>query len=190
VWEKVNNVSNIIRIVADAVNARAIGVSPALGQDLYNLMSFDVEGAEFSTAYSRGWNGRSSFYSARSGSFPRGFLPTVVDRLRRLGVQVQLNVIRPPAPLGPSIEQCVAESGYDPDPRYAYQATAVKSLMSYTQCIAQLSTGGGKSQVARIAHRHIGRTTLFLTTRSVLLEQMREGMEERGVPVGTLGNGV
>jgi|GEM_PF-3277777 len=46
------------------------------------------------------------------------------------------------------------------------------------------------SRVCKIAFKHLGRTTLFLTTRKVLMHQMRDSiMETMNIPVGMVGEG-
>jgi superfamily II DNA or RNA helicase len=44
--------------------------------------------------------------------------------------------------------------------------------------IAQVATGGGKSQIACKAAARIGRMTLFITTRSMLMFQMADNFQE------------
>ncbi|MDV5598697.1 DEAD/DEAH box helicase [Klebsiella pneumoniae] len=68
--------------------------------------------------------------------------------------------------------------------------------------IAQIATGGGKSNVACKAAARIGRMTLFLTTRSVLMFQMADNFQKsidyraengepwlKGQKVGIIGSG-
>lgn len=157
--------------------------------EVHNLLSYFVAGAERSDAFKKHrWDGRSSFFTPRSGAFPAGFVRVVTDRLVQLGVQVQLGVAPVPEPLGPSISECLARSGFGPDPRYSYQPEAVEALVRLKKMIAHVATGGGKSNIARLAYWRIGRPTLFLTTRGVLMEQMKSGMEKFGEKVGVLGD--
>ncbi|MFW8062635.1 DEAD/DEAH box helicase, partial [Klebsiella pneumoniae] len=65
---------------------------------------------------------------------------------------------------------------YNPD--YAYQDQAVETLVREGMMIAQIATGGGKSNVACKAAARIGRMTLFLTTRSVLMFQMADNFQK------------
>jgi len=56
--------------------------------------------------------------------------------------------------------------------------------------IAQVATGGGKSRIAKLVYSTIGRTTLFLTTRGVLMHQMKDAFEkDMGIKVGVIGDG-
>lgn len=47
----------------------------------------------------------------------------------------------------------------------------------------------GKSRIARMAYARINRPTLFLTTRSILMYQMKDAFEELGVNCSVLGDG-
>lgn len=182
----------IVQLISDAVNARLLNAPSNLHLEIYNLLSYFCEGAEHSKAYkAHRWDGRASFYSAKSGTFPAGFFKLVLDRLTQLGVQVQVSRVPAPEPLGPPLSACVSQTGFAPDARYAYQGEVVDELVRQKQMIAQVATGGGKSLIAAIAYWRIARPTLFLTTRSVLMDQMKavmEGMD--GGRVGVLGNSV
>ena len=48
----------------------------------------------------------------------------------------------------------------------------------------------GKSRIAKLAFMRLGRPTLFLTTRGVLMYQMKESFEQMGRKVGVMGDGV
>lgn len=48
----------------------------------------------------------------------------------------------------------------------------------------------GKSRIAKLAFMRLGRPTLFLTTRSVLMYQMAESFEQMRRKVGVMGDGV
>ena len=56
--------------------------------------------------------------------------------------------------------------------------------------IAQIATGGGKSRIVKLVYARIARPTLFLTTRSLLMYQMRDAFEkDMGVQCSVLGDG-
>lgn len=46
------------------------------------------------------------------------------------------------------------------------------------------------TRVAQLCYKRIGRMTLFLTTRGVLMHQMKESFEEIGENVGVIGDGI
>jgi superfamily II DNA or RNA helicase len=132
----------MIRVIADAVNARVLDAPPNVHLELYNLMSYMVDGYEHSKAFrARRWDGRASFYSANTGSFPAGFFDVVVAHLRKGGHKIQVSRIPAPPPIGPSIEQCILKTGFAPNPRYAYQGKIAEELVKRRQMIAQAATG-------------------------------------------------
>ncbi|WP_342234630.1 helicase-related protein [Inquilinus sp. OTU3971] len=153
-----------------------------------SLLSFMVDGAEHSGRFQAGdWDGRSSFFAYRAATFPAGFLTLVHQDLVRKGHTVQLVKRRLPEPLGKrDFENFDSLAG---DPRYDYQPETVRRLLRYGSMIAQVATGGGKSRIARMSVAAIRRTTLFITTRAVLMHQMKEGFEKDGHNVGVIGDG-
>lgn len=157
----------IINIAANAVHAKLIDPPKEARLIVSDSLSYLVDGFEH-MAKRPGWDGRSSFYSFKTDSFPAGFIHRVQKRLIKEGYQVRIVKKSLPEPLGPE-NPVVDEFGFDP--RYSYQLESVRKLEKYGQIIAQLATGGGKSRVARLAYARINRKTLFLTTRSALLYQ-------------------
>lgn len=152
------------------------------------LLSYRVEGAEHTAAFKTGnWDGRSSFFDFKTGTFPAGFVNFVVGNLTREGWKVN-RVRKPlPLPLGPEKPKVDA---FPEDPRYDYQMETVNRLVKYGSMIAQVATGGGKSRIARLAFMRINRPTLFLTTRGILMYQMKDTFEnDLGVPCSVLGDG-
>lgn len=181
----------MVRVVADAVNARVLDAPPNIHLELYNLLSYMVEGYEHSKAFrARRWDGKASFYSANTGSFPAGFFDVVIAHLRKIGQTIQVSRVPAPAPLGPPIDKCILKTGHLPHPRYAYQAKVAEELVKRRQMIAQVATGGGKTNIAALSFWRIGRPTLFLTTRGVLMNQMKETMEKLGETIGVIGESI
>jgi superfamily II DNA or RNA helicase len=150
------------------------------------LLSYRVEGYEFTNAGARGWDGISTFFNWGPATFPRGFVDDVEAALKADGYEVQ-RVCRPlPEPLGPT--HPVVDTFGD-DPRYDYQREAVERLLQRGMCVARLATGGGKSRVAKLAVARIARPALFVTTRKVLMYQMHRSFEESGMACGVMGDG-
>lgn len=177
-----------IQIAANAVAAKVLSEDRDLKLLISDKLSYLVEGAEFTNAFKTGsWDGRSSFFDYRRGVFPAGFVSLVVNELTIAGYNVQLVRQNMPAPLGPE-EPIIDEFGND-DPRYDYQMETVRRLVATGQMIAQVATGGGKSRIAHLAIARIARPTLFLTTRSVLMYQMRDRLVSAKMRVGILGDG-
>ncbi len=177
-----------ITLAAGAVNAKLIGASREAKLLVREKLSYMVDGAGYTTAFkTTGWDGTSSFYDFATDMFPAGFLYKVQALLIKAGYRV--NVVRKeaPAPLG---EARPVVDGFGYDPRYAYQPEVADKLLKFRQIIARVATGGGKSRIARICYKRIGRSTLFLTTRGILLYQMRDAVEENlNERTGVVGDG-
>ena len=177
----------MIQIACNAVSAKLMNADRDTKLTVTELLSYFVEGAEYTEAYtSHRWDGRSSFFSFKDGVFPAGFVPLVRRKLKALGHEVQVIRGRLPAPLGP---EHVEVDTFGPDPRYDYQMETVDNLLRFGQMVAQIATGGGKSRIAKMAVARIRRPTLFLTTRSVLMYQMKAHFEDAGFKCGVMGDG-
>jgi superfamily II DNA or RNA helicase len=152
-----------------------------------SVLSYEVEGAEHTEAFRmKSWDGRSTFYNWNTHSFPRGLISLVEQDLRGRGFDVKIvNKPLPPA-LGPKMPE-IDKFGYQA--RYDYQPATVDMLEKLGIMIARVATGGGKSRIAKIAHARIKRPTLFITTRKVLMYQMKDGFEASGWSCGVLGDG-
>jgi superfamily II DNA or RNA helicase len=176
-----------VTIAYNATTAKLHEPDRAIKLEVQRLISYKVSGADKTDAFKRGgWDGRSSFFDFRKGTFPAGFVHLVTAGLRRAGHEV-LHAARPaPEPLGPSKPKI---DSFPDDPRYDYQPEVVERLVKHRQIIAQIATGGGKSRIARLAFARIRRPTLFLTTRSILMYQMKDAFEEMGVKCSVLGDG-
>ena len=177
-----------VSIASNAVLAKLHEPNRQMKLEVQRILSYRVSGCEHNDAFKRGaWDGRSSFFDFKGGTFPAGFLHLVTAHLKRKGYEVR-HVTKPaPLPLGP--ENPVVDSFGD-DPRYDYQPEIVRRLRKHKQIIAQVATGGGKSRIARMAFASINRPTLFLTTRGILMYQMKEAFErDLGVPCSVLGDG-
>lgn len=177
-----------VTIAANAVLAKLHNPTREVKLEVQRLLSYMVAGAEESALFKAGhWDGRSSFLDFKQGTFPAGFVHFVSAGLHRAGYKV--NLLRRPAPetLGP--ETPVVDA-FGEDARYDYQRDVVARLVKHGMGIAQVATGGGKSRIARIAYARINRPTLFLTTRSILMYQMKDAFErDLGVKVSVLGDG-
>lgn len=177
-----------VTIASSAVNAKLHEPSREAKLEVQRILSYAVAGAEHSDLFKQHrWDGRSSFFDFRSATFPAGFVHYVGAHLRRAGYKVNF-VRRPlPLPLGPENPKI---DSFPDDPRYDYQPEVVRRLEKHGQIIAQVATGGGKSRIARMAFARINRPTLFLTTRGMLMYQMRDTFEkDLGVPCSVLGDG-
>jgi superfamily II DNA or RNA helicase len=165
-----------ITLAYNAVNAKLIDADRDTALLVSKLLSYEVDGAENMEAFKSGhWDGRSSFFEMRQARFPAGFVHLVSQQLTKRGYQVQ--VLRKPLPLPKGPERPLFDKfGYSSSD-YDYQPETADRLIRHGRLIAQIATGGGKSRVAQVVTARIMRPTLFLTTRSVLMYQMKEHYE-------------
>jgi len=177
----------IVQIAHNAVTAKLIGASREVKLEVQRVLSYRVAGCEHMAAFqSSDWDGRSSFLDYAAGTFPRGFVTYVYSALTKAGYKVQV-VKKPfPTPLGP--KKTVVDA-FPEEERYNYQPEVVEKLEKHGQIIAQVATGGGKSRIAKLATARIGRPTLFLTTRGVLMYQMAKSFKSINKKVAILGDG-
>lgn len=177
-----------IQIAFNAVAAKLIKPSQEAIDIVSDLLSYQVEGSEFMSSFgSSPFNGISTFYSSKTDSFPAGFVHIVKGRLSKNGFEVSF-VRKPlPEPLGPE-SPIVDEFGND-NPDYDFQMKALKSVEKHGAGIIRVATGGGKSKIAKLIAARYGRMTLFITTRGVLMYQMKRGFEDFSHRVGIVGDG-
>lgn len=184
-----------ISIVHNAVTAKLHGADRDAKLIANKVLSYMVDGSDHMQAFKSGsWDGRSSFFDFKTESFPRGFVTLVQSALIRAGYKTQVVKKPYPEPLG---EKHGRVDDFPEDPRYDYQLQVPDSLERHGQLIAQIATGGGKSKCAKLCVARISRPTLFLTTRSILMYQMRDGFQDmlrkhvKTLPcaVGVIGDG-
>ena len=151
------------------------------------ILTYHVKGYENTFAFSQGtWDGTSTFFKWSTSTFPAGFLSFVTANLKQLGYDVKI-VRKPlPTPLG---EEHPVLDGYIEDERYNYQYETVNRLVKYGGMVAMCATGSGKSVICELAFARIKRPTLFITTRQILMYQMKERFEKDfKMPVGIIGD--
>lgn len=90
-------------------------------------------------------------------AFPAGFAKPVAANLLKAGIKCVH--VRKESPALGKPNPVVNPFPYNPD--YAYQDQTVETLVREGMMIAQIATGGGKSNVACKAAARIGRMTLF-----------------------------
>lgn len=177
-----------VTIARNAVTAKLKDPSREVKLKVQQILSYMVAGAENTPRYkASAWDGRSSFFDFRSCTFPAGFVPLVVAKLQREGHKI--NLVRKPLPEPLGVANARVDSFPD-DPRYNYQPEIVEKVVKHGAMIAQVATGGGKSRIAKLLYARIRRPTLFLTTRSLLMYQMKDSFEkDMGVECSVLGDG-
>lgn len=184
----------LIQIAANAVKAKLVNADRDAKLIVSELLSYEVEGAEHTDAFKKKrWDGRSTFFTFKEATFPAGFVNSVQAALIKRGYHVQLLVKKAPAPRG---ERHPKVDDFPIDPRYDYQDKSEDVVVKHKRVILQVATGGGKSRIAKKVAARIGRQTLFLTTRSVLMWQMQRAYAEMvkvndtlGRQIGVMGDG-
>jgi len=177
----------VVQIISNATKAKI--VNPSRGMKLFvsDALSYEVEGAEYSDKFKSGnWSGISSFFKMTDATFPSGFALHIKALLEKQGHIVQFVKKSLPEPLGdisPKVDDFPEEKRYD------YQMDTVRRLEDKGRMVAHIATGGGKSRVSKLAYKRINRMTLFLTTRGVLMHQMKDAFEDMGERVGVIGDG-
>lgn len=156
--------------------------------DVQQILSYHVKGYESMPMFQQGrWDGTSTFFKWSNSTYPAGFVPYLAACLKQKGYDVSL-VRKPlPEPLG-AVRPKVGN--YKEDPRYEYQYETIDKLIKYGQIIARVATGGGKTKICELAFARIKRPTLFITTRALLMYQMKKRFEEDfKQPVSIIGDG-
>lgn len=177
-----------IKLAFNAVTAQLLDPPETIANLVSDLLSYQVAGAEQSFAFNQGaWDGKSSFYEFKTNSFPSGFVFMVHKELMRLGHQVKLFRKKAAEPLGP--EDPIVDAFGNADPRYAHQPESLRRVEKFQRGIIQVATGGGKSKIAKMIMMRYRRPTLFLTTRKVLLYQMKKQLDDLGLNTGVIGDG-
>lgn len=193
--------TKLIQIAHNAVTAKVYYADERAKQEIQSALTYQIEGAEHSEQFKDGhWDGTSSFFDWRAQTFPTGFVSTIHNKLASLGYDIKIIRKPLPAPRGPE-NPVVDPFGFAE--KYDYQPETLNRLLKTGQMIAQVATGGGKSRIANITTARIKRLTLFLTTRGVLMYQMKKAFESgikhrilageadlKGSKVGVLGDGV
>lgn len=177
-----------IRIASNAVVAKVLDNDREVKMMISEWLSYQVQGFDqMPSSKTRGWDGRSTLFKFKTSTFPAGFVAAIKKNLQKKGVQVIHIEKEAPAPQGPKHPKV---DDFPDDSRYSYQPETINRLLTYKRMIAQVATGGGKSRIARLAYARINRPTLFVTTRSVLMYQMKDNFEAcLKQRVGVMGDG-
>lgn len=178
----------IARVISNPIVAMVDGIDDPTKLALSDAMSYFVEGHEHMGAGS--WDGRSTLYDWTSGKFPAGFISTALAILQQRGYETQQLKHPLPEPLGPTpVQGNALVDNFPADPNRDYQFDCVRILEKHGSFIARVATGGGKSRIAALCIKRIGRKTIFITTREVLLYQMGEALEDAGFNISYIGDG-
>lgn len=176
----------VVLIAQGVVNAKLVNAPEDVRLLVNEALSYEVEGAQYIRACT-GFSGSSSLFEWEHDRFPAGFVPMIVQKLKKAGYRPVIKRRPAPPALGPE-RPVVDDLGYSEE--YDYQPGTIDRLVARERMIARVATGGGKSRIAKIGYKRIGRMTLFVTTRKSLAYQMADAVkEDLGEEVGFLGDG-
>lgn len=172
----------IVKIACNAVIAKIIDPVPEVSRFATSVLSYEAETRGFGS-----WSGKSSFYNVGNNTFPAGFLNVVQAELTKIGHSV--HIIQKPhvTPNGP--ESPIVDEFGNENPDYDFQLKALRQVEKYGRGIIRVATGGGKSKIAKLIMARYRRITLFVTTRGILLYQMKDQLDEINLNTGVIGDG-
>lgn len=175
--------SKTLKIVHNAVKARLVDPDRNARLLVNELLSYKIESGIKGMGVAHG-----SMYEMAKDFFPTGFVRLVQKKLEQAGYRVVVQSKPVPEPGGPELP---IVSSFAPDPRYSYQPETMKRLVSLKRMIAQIATGGGKSEIFKLCCERLQLPTLFITTRKSLMYQMAKGYKsvKSSRPIGILGDG-
>lgn len=124
------------------------------------------------------------FFDLLESHFPTGFLPLVVANAKAAGLKAEVIDARK-VPGGAALDESKLEWLRD------YQLDATRAAHAARRGIVQVSTGGGKTEIAVALARAVPIRWLFCVHRKTLLEQTAQRYELRtGEEAGRVGDGV
>lgn len=172
-----------LKIVHNAVKARVLDPDRDAKLLINELLTYKIDTGPKGMGIAHG-----SMFEMGTGFFPTGFVRLVTKKLEQAGYKVLVQGKPVPEPLGPDLP---VVSDFDPDPRYDYQPETMRRLVQMKRMIAQVATGGGKSEIFKLCCERLKLPTLFITTRKSLMYQMAKGYKsvKSKRPIGILGDG-
>ncbi|MCA9412817.1 MAG: DEAD/DEAH box helicase [Candidatus Omnitrophica bacterium] len=154
-------------------------------EEIDEVTSFWVEGAEFSQLYRKGrWDGHKHLMTKRGNLIiPTGLLPSVIEVLKRAGLNHSIQDKRKK----PKKAKPLKTHGHD---LRDYQQEVLKSTAKKERGILQLATGAGKTLIGAhvIAQRGL-KSLFFVHTKDLLYQAMGVLEEVLNQPIGQIGDG-
>lgn len=175
--------SKSIKIVHNAVKAAMVDPDRDARLLVNELLSYKIESGIKGMGVAHG-----SMFEMAKNQFPTGFVRVVQKKLEQAGYKVMVQSKPAPDAQGPLMP---VVSDFAPDLRYSYQPETMERLVKLKRMIAQIATGGGKSEIFKLCCERLGLPTLFITTRKSLMYQMAAGYKsvKSKRPIGILGDG-
>ena len=154
-----------MKLHVNPLNSRIETDNPDLLKALYDLYSFKVPGAEYSTAYKRrNWDGKHHFIS-RSGAFRTGLLPRLLKDLEKIDCTPELDY-HYKYKITHNSHKIKQFSFYD------FQEELIKKALKKKRGIVKSPTGSGKTLImAGLVKALSGRKMVLLFNAKHLLTQ-------------------
>jgi DNA repair protein RadD len=145
--------------------------------------SAKIPGANYSSAFRRGWDGRKYFFS-KKGKFGTGMLPLILADLEYVGITPEIQDLR---------EKCPLQNFHLPGMKLRdYQEYLVKKALEAQGCVIKSPTGSGKTLILGAILKALeGKPGLVFFTKKQLLYQTYKELTKWGFDVGVaFGEGV
>lgn len=155
--------------------------------DIHEACSFEIQGAEFSELYQKGWwDGKKHLFDKRQNRFPLGLWPRIREVLDLHGVTYTVYDNRTPPRKTLNIRLTDRVEIRD------YQQEAVRAAIREGRTVIQAATGAGKTVIAAMLIAELRCPTLFFVHTRDLLYQAKQAFEQflEGVAIGQIGDGV
>jgi|TARA_E500000305_G_scaffold109213_1_gene113627 superfamily II DNA or RNA helicase len=173
-----------VKIFVKTQNSRIETDNPKLLKALYELYSFKIPGAEYSTAYKRrNWDGKQHFLS-RSGVFKSGLLDSLVKNLAKIDCTPEI-IYEDKTTITPKSWDIDGFTYYD------YQKDLIELGLKNQRGIVKSPTGSGKTLImAGLVKALSGRKMVLLFNAKQLLTQSYDfltktcGMDNIGLCFG------
>lgn len=161
-----------------------------LFNDINKLLSYKLEGIQFTPAVQKGyWDGINHLMNKR-GEFPSGLLKTVQNRLIERREEATMEDCRAPLKDSPglNIEQRLTEIGKTPR---EHQTRIVETALKHRKGIIRAATGSGKTIAIAMLTAALNKTTIVYVVGLDLLQQFHDLFSSIfDEDIGFIGNGV
>ena len=159
-----------MKIYVDTIKSKIETDNPKLMDALYDLYSFKVPGAEYSTAYKRRhWDGKQHFIT-KNGQFSSGLLSRLLDDLKKIDCEPEIISDKHTRDVVHKEEYSIPGFTF-----YDYQEKLITIGLSKTRGIIKSPTGSGKTLImAGLVKALEGRKMIILFNAKQLLTQTYE----------------
>lgn len=142
-------------------------------REISDRYTFKPEGYQFTPAYKAGaWNGEIRLVDLRSGLFPKGLVPDVIDSLEASGYTVKLSKgdFKSFAVKHDLVDIPSLKLGFEP---YDYQIAGAKRILEKKRQVILSPTGSGKSLMLYLLVRSLpNQKTLIIVPTISLVSQL------------------